>query len=107
MQDRHLPSTKSDLVLGLRIHRGGRIEALEITLTMAEASNSLESGKIQGRQAKLEELRQNEESHRRAVADAMKPIAEGGAQEAVIEDLRDGYYIAKQARENFEKQGSR
>ena len=37
----------------------------------------------------------------------MKPIAEGGAQEAVIEDLRDGYYIAKQARENFEKQGSR
>ncbi len=73
---------------------------------MIGASNSFESGKVRGHQDRLEELRQNEEDYRRALADAMKPIAEGGATEAVTEDLRDRYYIAKQEREDFEKQGS-
>ena len=73
---------------------------------MSEASNSFESGGIQNHQVKLEELQENEEGYRRAVVDAIKSIAEGGAQEAVIEDLRDRYYAAKQEREKFEKRGS-
>ena len=34
MQDRHLPSTKSDLVLGLHFYRGGKIKALEINFEL-------------------------------------------------------------------------
>jgi hypothetical protein len=51
----------------------------------------------------LDELRQMEEKLREATAEAQKEMGEGKTTPAVFEELRGKYFMAKQAREDFER----
>lgn len=70
---------------------------------MSEASPESANRPSSNKDKVLKELKGVEEELRQAVEGAMKSVAEGGATEAVVDDLRGGYYAAKQAREEFEK----
>jgi len=50
----------------------------------------------------LGELQQAEEALRVATAEAQSDLEQGRTTEAVFEDLRGRYFVAKQAREDFE-----
>ena len=50
----------------------------------------------------LESLQRDEEVLRMALEEATKPVGDGGATEAVQEDLRTRYFLAKQSREDFQ-----
>ncbi len=51
----------------------------------------------------LGQLIANEEVLRQATADAERDMQEGKTTEAVFDVLRGEYFVAKQAREDFEK----
>ncbi len=50
----------------------------------------------------LKELQQAEEALRVATAEAQSDFEQGKTTEAVFEELRAGYFLAKQAREDFQ-----
>lgn len=50
----------------------------------------------------LQYLQENEEALRKATEEAQNDLEKGKTTEAVFEDLRDRYFVAKQAREDFQ-----
>lgn len=50
----------------------------------------------------LEQLQEQEEALRKATEDAQNDLEQGKTTEVVFEDLRARYFLAKQAREDFE-----
>lgn len=56
----------------------------------------------QNKEFTLDELQQAEEALRAATAGAQSDLEKGKTTEVVFEDLRARYFIAKQAREDFQ-----